>query len=155
MSARRTLHFFLALPLVIIWRAAPAATLTLDDSGTQALEPGVSMHWQTAVPPRSGGADLLVCTTTIRVRINVMPWLKRSARIYLALPAQPPGPLAASWTTQGQLLPGQLRSGSRVLVYAGPITAGFIEDTLKFQFSVNAALIGRAYPVNFHFEMDE
>jgi hypothetical protein len=155
MSARRTLHFFLALPLVIIWRAAPAATLTLDDSGTQALEPGVSMHWQTAVPPRSGGADLLVGTTTIRVRINVMPWLKRSARIDLALPAQPPGPLAASWTTQGQLLPGQLRSGSRVLVYAGPITAGFIEDTLKFQFSVNAALIGRAYPVNFHFEMDE
>jgi hypothetical protein len=151
----RALHFFLALPLVIIWRAAPATTLTLDDSGTQALEPGVSMRWQTAVPSRSGGADLLVGTTTIRVRINVMPWLKRSARIYLALPAQPPGPLAASWTTQGQLLPGQLRSGNRVLVYAGPITAGFIEDTLKFQFSVNAALIGRAYPVNFHFEMDE
>jgi hypothetical protein len=154
-TARRALHFFLALPLVIIWGAAPATTLTLDDSGTQALDPGVSMRWQTAVPPRSGGADLLVGTTTIRVRINVMPWLKRSARIYLALPAQPPGPLAASWTTQGQLLPGQLRSGSRVLVYAGPITAGFIEDTLKFQFSVNAALIGRAYPVNFHFEMDE
>ena len=42
-----------------------------------------------------------------------------------------------------------------MLVYAGPITAGFLEDTLKFQFSVNAALIGRAYPVNFHFEMDE
>jgi hypothetical protein len=155
MTARRALHFFLALPLVIIWHAAPATTLTLDDSGTQALEPGVAMRWQTAVPPRSGGADLLVGTTTIRVRINVMPWLKRSARIYLALPAQPPGPLAASWTTQGQLLPGQLRSGSRVLVYAGPITSGFIEDTLKFQFSVNAALIGRAYPVNFHFEMDE
>jgi hypothetical protein len=155
MTSRRALHFFLALPLVIIWRAAPAATLTLDDSGTQALEPGVSMRWQTAVPPRSGGADLLVGTTTIRVRINVMPWLKRSARIYLALPAQPPGPLAASWTTQGQLLPGQLRSGSRVLVYAGPVTAGFIEDTLRFQFSVNAALIGRAYPVNLHFEMDE
>jgi hypothetical protein len=155
MTARRALHFFLALPLVIIWRAAPAATVTLDDSGTQALEPGVSMRWQAAVPPRSGGADLLVGTTSIRVRINVMPWLKRSARIYLALPAQPPGPIAASWTTQGQLLPGQLRSGNRVLVYAGPITAGFIEDTLKFQFSVNAALIGRAYPVNFQFEMDQ
>jgi len=155
MTARRALHFFLALPLVIIWRAAPAATLTLDDSGTQALEPGVSMRWQTAVPPRSSGADLLVGTTSIRVRINVMPWLKRSARIYLSLPAQPPGPIAASWTTQGQLLPGQLKSGSRVLVYAGPITGGFIEDTLKFQFSVNAALIARPYPVNFHFEMDE
>jgi hypothetical protein len=113
------------------------------------------LRWQTAVPPRSGGADLLVGSTTIRVRINVMPWLKRSARIYLSLPAQPPGPIAASWTTQGQLLPGQLKSGSRVLVYAGPITGGFIEDTLKFQFSVNAALIARPYPVNFHFEMDQ
>lgn len=155
MKTRRALHFFLALPLVIIWRAAPAATLTLDDSGTQALEPGVSMHWQSAAPPRAGAADLLVGTTTIRVRINVMPWLKRPVRIYLALPAQPPGPISASWTTQGQLLPGQLQSGSRVLVYAGPITAGFIEDTLKFQFSVNAALIGRPYPVSFHFEMDQ
>jgi hypothetical protein len=113
------------------------------------------MRWQSAVPPRAGASDLLVGTSTFRVRINVMPWIKRSARIYLALPAQPPGPIAASWTTQGQLLAGQLRSGSRVLVYAGPITGGFIEDTLKFQFSVNAALIAHPYPVSFHFEMDE
>jgi hypothetical protein len=155
MSARRTLHFFLALPLVIIWRAAPAATLTLDDSGTQALEPGVSMHWQTAVPPRSGGADLLVGTTTIRVRINVMPWLKHSGRIYLALPAQQPGPISLSWTTQGRLLPGQLVSGNRVLVYAGPITTPFMEDTLTFQFSVAGTLMQRAVPVTYHFEMDE
>jgi len=26
---------------------------------------------------------------------------------------------------------------------------------LKFQFSVDAALIGRPYPVSFHFELDE
>lgn len=152
----RPLHFFLALPLVIIWHAAASAkTVTLDDSGTEALEPGVSMHWQSPAPPRAGAADLLIGTTTIRVRINVLPWIRRSARIYLALPAQPPGPIGATWTTQGQLLSGQLRSGNRVLVYAGPITSGFIEDTLRFQFSVNAALISRPYPVSFHFEMDE
>jgi hypothetical protein len=152
----RSLAFFLVLPLVIIWHAtACAKTITLDDSGTQALEPGVLMRWQSATPPRAGAADLLVGTTTIRVRINLMPWLKRSARIYLALPAQPPGPIAASWTSQGQLRSGQIRSGNRVLVYAGPVSSGFIEDTLKFQFSVNAALIGRPYPVSFHFEMDE
>jgi hypothetical protein len=153
---RRSVHFFLALPLVIIWQAtAGAKTITLDDSGTQALEPGVPMRWQSAAPPRGGGADMLVGTTTIRVRINVMPWLKRTVRIYLALPAQQPGPLGASWTTQGQLLPGQLRSGNRVLVYAGPITGGFIEDTLKVQFNVNAALMSRPCPVSFHFEMDQ
>ena len=152
---RQSLHFFLALPLAIIWQAAACAkTITLDDSGTQALEPGVAMRWQSAIPPR-GGADLLVGSTTIRVRINVMPWLKRTVRIYLALPAQLPGPLGASWTTQGRLLPGQLRSGNRVLVYAGPVTGGFIEDTLTVQFNVNAALISRPCPVSFHFEMDE
>ena len=113
------------------------------------------MRWQSAAPPRGGGADMMVGTTTIRVRINVMPWLKRTVRIYLALPAQQPGPLGASWTTQGRLLPGQLRSGNRVLVYAGPITGGFIEDTLKVQFNVNAALMSRPCPVSFHFEMDE
>ena len=41
------------------------------------------MRWQSAAPPRGGASDLLVGTTTIRVRINVMPWLKRTARIYL------------------------------------------------------------------------
>ena len=97
----------------------------------------------------------MVGTTTIRVRINVMPWLKRSGRIYLSLPAQQPGPIAASWTTQGRFLPGQLQSGNRVLVYAGPITAPFMEDTLKFQFSVERGAHRPAVPVSFHFEMDE
>jgi hypothetical protein len=155
MMRRRSPHFFFALPLVIISQAACAKTITLDDSGTQALEPGVALRWQSAIPPRAGAPDLLVGTTSIRVRINVLPWIRRSARIYLALPAQPPGPIGASWSTQGHLLPGQLRSGNRVLVYAGPITGGFIEDTLKFQFSVNAALIVRPCPVSFHFELDE
>jgi hypothetical protein len=149
-------HFFLGLALAIIWpSAAHSKSITLDDSGTQALEPSVSMRWKTATPTRAGGGNLLVGSTTIRVRINVMPWLKHSGRIYLSLPAQQPGPIAASWVTQGQLLPGQLQSGNRVLVYAGPLTSPFMEDVLKFQFTVNAALIGRPYPVSFHFELDE
>ncbi|HTV97621.1 MAG TPA: hypothetical protein VME42_16570 [Steroidobacteraceae bacterium] len=146
----------MALALAIIWQSpARSNTVTLDDSGTQALEPGVSLRWKTATPTRSGDGNLLVGTTTIRVRINVMPWLKRSGRIYLALPAQPPGPISASWITQGRLLPGQIQSGSRVLVYAGPISTPFIEDTLRFEFTVSAALITRACPVSFHFELDE
>jgi hypothetical protein len=40
-------------------------------------------------------------------------------------------------------------------VYSGPITTTFIEDVLRFQFTVNAALIGRPCPVSFHFELDE
>ena len=52
-------------------------------------------------------------------------------------------------------MPGQLQSGNRVLVYSGPITTPFMEDVLKFQFSVNGALMRRTFPVTFHFEMDE
>ena len=148
--------FFLACVLSIIWPSGlQARTTTIDDSGTQALEPSVGMHWKSASPARSHDGDLMVGTTTIRVRINVMPWLRRSGRIYLALPAQQPGPIGLSWVTQGRLLPGALQSGNRVLVYSGPITSAFMEDTLRFQFSVNGALMRRAVPVTYHFEMDE
>ena len=148
--------FFLACALSIIWAStAPAKTITLDDSGTQALEPSVNLKWKSATPSRSGADNLMVGTTTIRVRINVMPWLRRTGRIYLNLPAQQPGPIAASWITQGRFLPGQLQSGNRVLIYAGPIAASFMEDVLTFRFSVGGTLVRRNFPVSFHFELDE
>lgn len=148
--------FFLACALSIIWApGAQAKSVTIDDSGTQALEPAVAMRWKTAVPTRSPAGTLMVGTTTIRVRINLLPWLHHSGRIYLALPAQQPGPLGLSWTTQGRFLPGQVQSGNRVLVYSGPIAAPFMEDTLTFQFSVDGALMRRTVPVSYHFEMDE
>jgi hypothetical protein len=146
----------LGVSLAIIWQGcAQAKTIVLDDSGTQALEPSVSMRWKSATPARSGAQNLLIGTTTIRVRINVMPWIRHTGRIYLSMPAQQPGPITASWTTQGLLQPGQLRSGPRVLVYSGPITTAFIEDVLRFQFTVDSTLLGRASPVSFHFELDE
>ncbi len=150
------LPFFLALALSIIWCSpTQAKTITIDDSGTQALEPTVIMRWKTAAPPRSGDDNLLIGTTTIRVRINVTPWLRRSGRIYLSLPAQQPGPLRASWVAQNRFLPGTVQSGNRMLIYAGPITTPFLEDVLKFQFSVSGSVVRRAFPVTFHFEMDE
>jgi len=156
MSTGSRSTFFLACALSIIWtRAAQSKSVIIDDSGTQALEPAVAMHWKTAVPTRSQAGALMIGTTTIRVRINVLPWLHHSGRIYLALPAQQPGSIGLSWTTQGRFLPGQLQSGNRVLVYSGPIAAPFMEDTLTFQFSVNGALMGRTVPVTYHFEMDE
>jgi len=154
-AAGRATTFFLALALTIIWASSAQAKSTpIDDSGSQALEPSVSMHWKTATP-RSGADNLMVGTTTIRVRINVMPWLRRSGRIYLALPAQQPGPIDLSWITQGRFMQGEVRSGNRVLVYAGPITTPFMEDVFKFQFALAGSLLPRATPVTYHFEMDE
>jgi hypothetical protein len=148
--------FFLTAAFCIIWPAAARSkTVQIDDSGTQALEPAVSLRWKTAAPSRTGGGNLMIGTSTVRVRMNVMPWLHRSGRIYLNLPAQPPGPIAVSWLTQGRLLPGQVNSGNRVLVYSGPITAPFMEDVLTLQFSIDGSLVQRTFPVTFHFEMDQ
>ena len=154
--SRMASAFFLILALTIIRPpGAHAKTITIDDSGTQALEPSVTMRWKNAAPSRSAGSNLMIGTTTIRVRINVMPWLHHAGRIYLSLPAQKPGPIRLSWVAQGRFLPGQVVSGNRVLVYSGPITTPFMEDTLTFQFSVSGTLMGRAVPVTYHFEMDE
>jgi hypothetical protein len=148
--------FFLACVLSIIWAsAAQAKTTTIDDSGTQALEPSVSMRWQTSTPPRKGRANLMVGTTTLRVRLNVTPWLRRTGRIYLDLPAQQPGPITTAWITQGRFMPGQVHSGNRVLIFTGPIATPFLEDVMKFQFCLDGSLISRAIPVTFRFEMDE
>jgi hypothetical protein len=155
-TARPSAAFFLAAALTIIWTgAAQGKSTPIDDSGTQALEPSVNLRWQSARPSRSGGDNLMVGTTTIRVRINVLPWVRRMGRIYLVLPAQRPGPVNASWVTQGRFMAGQVRSGNRVLVYAGPITAPFMEDVFKFQFSVDGNLVQRAFPLTYRFEMDE
>jgi hypothetical protein len=92
-TARPAAAFFLASALTIFWTdAAQGKSIAIDDSGTQALEPAVNLRWQSPRPSRSGGDNLMVGTTTIRVRINVLPWMRRSGRIYLVLPAQQPGP---------------------------------------------------------------
>jgi hypothetical protein len=148
--------FFLACALSIIWAPqAHAKTIQIDDTGSQALEPSVSLRWKSVTPSRSGTDNLMLGNSTIRVRLDVMPWLHRSLRIYLNLPAQQPGPIAIWWLTQGRFIPGQLRSGNRVLLYAGPITTPFLEDTLNVQYSVDGSLVRRPFPVTFHFETDE
>jgi hypothetical protein len=150
------LAFFLACPLTIIWPfAAGAKTIQIDDSGTQTLESSVGLRWKSAAPSRTAAGNLMIGTSTIRLRLNVTPWLHHSGRIYLNLPAQQPGPIGLSWLTQGRLLPGQLQSGNRMLVFAGAIATPFLEDTLTVQYSVDGTLVQRAFPVSFHFEMDE
>jgi len=99
--------------------------------------------------------SLLVGTLQLRVRLNVAPWLRRTGRIYLVLPAQQPAGMTATWTTHGRLLPGQLTAGSRALVYSGLITTPFIEDVVQMTLTVDGRRMGQAYPVNFRFEMDE
>jgi len=142
----------IALPAVL---PALAGTTRIDDSATLPYAAPLTVHWEQP-SPRPPLNNFMRGTLTLRVKLNVAPWLRRSGRIYLTLPAQQPGPMFVSWVTQGHLLPGQLTSGSRTLVYSGPIMTPFIEDTLELTLRVDGTrLQEQLYHVNFNFEMDE
>jgi len=145
----------LSLASLIPARVAATTSIPIDDSGTQLLEPAVSMRWQSAIPQRSGNNRLMTGTTQVRLRMNVSRWMRHYAHIYLVLPAQPPGSIIASWNTEGVLRPGKVSSGSRTLIYAGPIMQPFMQDVLTMQFIVDGTLMQRPTQVNFRLEMDQ
>jgi hypothetical protein len=145
----------LLLILAASTRAAVPSQL-VDDSATLPYDAMFHLTWRSLAPHHGGASDnTLVGTTPLRVHLNVAPWLHHSGRIYLVLPAQPPGDMQVSWTTQGRLMPGNLRPGSRTLVYAGRINTPFIEDQVLLSIAVDAARLQQLTHVNFHFEIDE
>ncbi len=146
------------LAFCIIWLAAAPAfakTTLIDDSGTLPYNAALALRWQ-QLQPRAGQVNnQMTGTLQLRVRLNVSSWLRHTGHIYLVLPAQQPGAMVASWTTQGRLLPGQVAAGGRTLVYAGPITAPFLEDVVQLTVTVDGRRMLQSYQVNFRFEMDE
>jgi hypothetical protein len=132
---------------------AVAATYRVDDSATIPFESAAALRWRQVAPSR-GGDNTVEGSTTVQVRLNLAPWLKRSGRLFLVLPEQPPGKVAVRWTTQGRLLPGQLISGQRALVYAGPITAPMLDETLVLRIETDGTRLNSSYRLNFHFEID-
>ncbi len=145
------------LPFIIMWLIAVPAiakTTVIDDSGTLPNNAALNMRWQQA-SPRGPDGNTMVGTLGLRVKLNVAAWQKRTGKIYLALPAQAPGPMNVTWTTQGRLLPGRVVSGSRTLVYAGPISTPFIEDMVQLTIRLDGRRMQQLYHINFRFEMDE
>lgn len=132
---------------------AAAATFRIDDSATIPAESNAVMRWRSFAPSRSGD-NTAEGSTTVQVRLNLAPWLKRTGRVFLVLPEQPPGQVTARWTTQGRLLPGQLVTGQRALVYAGPITTPHLEETLVLRLETDGTRLASSFRLNFHFEID-
>lgn len=144
----------LALAAQAMASAVAAATMPIDDTGTVTVQPTMNLRWQ-ELSPRQRRGDLMEGMTQLRVRLNVKPWLGRSGRIYMVLPAQLPGDMTATWTTTGRLLPGRVQSGSRTLVYSGAITAPVLEDTLMLSLAVDGKQMRQTYNLLFRFEIDE
>ena len=142
-----------ALSLSLFAAAADAATYRVDDSATIPLESSAVLRWRQVAPSRAMD-NTVEGATTVQVRLNLAPWLKRNGRVFLVLPEQPPGRVNVRWTTQGRLLAGQLASGQRALVYAGPITSPVLDETLALRIETDGTRLSSTYRLAFHFEID-
>lgn len=151
--ARHFSVFLLVLLAATFGGAASAQALPVDDSGSQVLGSTLKLRWD-EVAPRPGASATLSGTITVYVRLDVSPWRGRKARIYHVLPSQAGTSIVASWTTRGVLLPGKMRDGERVLVYAGPIDADRIEDTFRLEIQADGNRLSRQEQLDFSFEIE-
>jgi len=133
--------------------SAAAATWRVDDSATLPGEATTAMHWRSVGPTRRDGA-IVDGATVVTLVLNTAPWLHRIGRIYMFLPEQSIGPVDVSWQTQGRLRPGSLVSGQRTLVWAGPITAARITDTLAVTVSADGRRLVSPQRLDFQFQID-
>ena len=149
--------FLFALALVaLLSGTAQASTFRVDDSGSQVLRPSVNMKWDddTAGLRRGVLPSGVTGQLPVLVRLNVQPWQGKMGRIYMTMPPIPAGPMTATWTTQGRLLPGALRSGERALVYQGIIGPDVLEDTFLITLQADGNQLVRSERLEFSFEID-
>jgi hypothetical protein len=156
MAVRRPLAAALVATALAVLALAPvtrAATFRVDDAATLVENTVVKMRWRNVAPSRRTD-NAMLGTTRVNVRLHLAPWQHRNARLYLVLPAQPPGPLVARWTTQGRLQPGEVVSGRRTLVYAGPVTTAVLDEMLLLELETDGQQLESLHRIDFHFEID-
>jgi hypothetical protein len=141
--------------LLVAWcvsSTAHAATFRVDDSQTQVLESTLPMRWQEFSPVASN--HTIEGNTRVHVRLNVAAWQGKVGKIYMVLPAQSIGTVQVSWRGQGKLLSGNLVSGQRSLVYAGPIQNALLDDVLALNLRADGRMVGSLHRLEFHYEID-
>lgn len=148
---KRLLAFLLAAMLAT--GTAAAATFPVEEIGSFPQTSNAPMRWRQIAPSR-GGDNTVEGTVAIHVRLNLAPFRNKTGKLYMALPQQPVTPVTVSWTSQGRLLPGQLVSGQRGLVYAGPILLPILEETLVLTIEADGTRLSSTQNLNFHFEID-
>ena len=141
------------LALTLATAAGATTTYRVDDSLTLPHESNQAMKWRSLAPNRTAG-NAVEGTSVITLRLDTAPWMNRMGKIYMALPEQPIGQVTAEWTTQGRLLPGQLISGNRTLVYSGPIKSSTLEDTIALKITADGRRLVSAQRLQFYFEID-
>ena len=135
--------------------SAQAATYRVDDSASQVLRPSVNMQWDDPIGPmRAQPSSGVTGKVTVLVRLDVRQWKGKAGRIYMKLPTPPTGPVTATWSSRGQLLPGVLRSGDRTLVFNGMVPSDMLEDTIHLTIRADGNQLVRTERLEFSFEID-
>lgn len=151
--AQGMLSLVLALACTGLTLPAGAATFRVDDGASLPRDSTALLRWRQVAPSRARD-DTLEGAIAVAVRLNLSPWINQRGRLFLVLPEQGTTPLRASWVTHGRLLPGEISPGRRVLVYEGPITSPFLEDTLALQIEADGSRLPGMQRVSFYFEID-
>jgi hypothetical protein len=139
--------------LIFPLASSHAATVRVDDSGTVLSQGVVPMRWKQLVPGR--GADHSVeASLRVALRLNLARWVNQPVRVYMALAPAAGEPVYASWRTQGRLLPGSLRSGSRVLIFEGVTPSPALEETLDLSLRTDGRALVYPQSLQFYFEVD-
>lgn len=152
MSAR-VASVLVASAFVALAGVAQAATVRLDDSASQVFPPAAQWNW--APGSLRSGSQSLHMNLVVKVRIDTRSLAGRSGRVYMVLPVDNEGQVAAEWQAEGRLLGGRLVSGERALVYSGTLPAQMLEDTLRVRLTADARTMSdEARRLAFHFEFD-
>lgn len=143
------------LLLVLVNVSVQAATYPVDDRGTNVHQPVVRTKWLSNTPTRHTNSTI-TGVVVVDVQLNTSDWKGKPGKIYMVLaPASASGSVKASWTTQSEvLLPGNLESGQRVLIYDGEIESDQLRDTLTMTLHADGNRVLRPEILNFTFEID-
>lgn len=145
-----------AVCLAVAMAALPvqAEVFPVDDSASQVMQAGpVKMRWD-SIAPTPGRPPTISGQLTVLVRLDVSPWQGRAARIYQRLAPVASGPVTATWSAHGPLLPGKLQDGGRTLVYSGVLTSARLEDTFRIHIQADGERVQRPQDLVFTFEIE-
>lgn len=130
-----------------------AETIRVDDSGTVVSEVVLPMRWKQLIPGR--GADHSVeGSLKVAVRLDLTRWLNQPVRLYMALAPSTSDAVYARWTTQGRLLPGDIRTGNRTLIFNDVVRAAILEETIVLGLKTDGRTLVAPQQLKFYFEID-
>jgi len=144
----------LGLLLQSMAASAAGAAVRVDESGTFVRQPVASMRWRHPVPGRAGADHTLETLLHVDVRLRLERWMSRPARLYLVLAATNDADIRVRWTTEGRLAAGEMKPGSRALVFEGIPASAVLTDTMKLYVSADGRRLSRLETLDFHFEIE-